>query len=138
MPSQAFPPLATRQKLEQNHSTAAHFGRLITAMVTPFGDDLAVDQAKAAALAERLAQQGSEGLLVSGSTGESPTLTQDEKIELYRTVKRAVGENVEVIAGTGSSATADVIALTRAAEDVGVDAALVVCPAYNKPPQEGL
>ncbi len=113
-------------------------GHVITAMVTPFDDELAVDYGKVAALAERLVEQGSDGLLVSGSTGESPTLTRDEKIELYRTVKRTVGDKTKVIAGTGSSSTAEVIELTRAAEDVGIDAALVVCPAYNKPPQEGL
>ncbi len=113
-------------------------GHVITAMVTPFDDELAVDHGKVAALAERLVEQGSDGLLVSGSTGESPTLTRDEKIELYRTVKRTVGDKTKVIAGTGSSSTAEVIELTRAAEDVGIDAALVVCPAYNKPPQEGL
>jgi len=113
-------------------------GHVITAMVTPFDDELAVDHGKVAALAERLVEQGSDGLLVSGSTGESPTLTRDEKIELYRTVKRTVGDKTKVIAGTGSSSTAEVIELTRAAEDVGIDAALVVCPPYNKPPQEGL
>jgi len=113
-------------------------GRVITAMVTPFDDDLAVDYGRAGALAQRLVEQDSDGLLVSGSTGESPTLTRDEKIELYRAVKQAIGDKAKIIAGTGSSSTADVIELTRAAEDVGVDAALVVCPAYNKPPQEGL
>jgi 4-hydroxy-tetrahydrodipicolinate synthase len=112
--------------------------RLVTAMVTPFDEDLAVDHGKAAALAQRLVEQDSDGLLVSGSTGESSTLTRDEKIALYRTVKDAVGGQAKVIAGTGSSSTADVIELTKAAADVGVDAALVVCPAYNKPNQEGL
>ncbi|MFQ5810632.1 MAG: 4-hydroxy-tetrahydrodipicolinate synthase [Armatimonadota bacterium] len=113
-------------------------GRVVTAMVTPFDDDLAVDHSKAADLAGRLVEQDSDGLLVSGSTGESPTLSRDEKIELYRTTRKAVGDTAKIIAGTGSSSTADVIELTKAAEHVGVDAAVVVCPAYNKPIQEGL
>ncbi|MGD8237111.1 MAG: 4-hydroxy-tetrahydrodipicolinate synthase [Armatimonadota bacterium] len=112
--------------------------RVVTAMVTPFDKALAVDHGKAAVLAQRLVEQSSDGLLVSGSTGESPTLSPDEKIELYRTARKAVGDTAKIIAGTGSSSTADVIELNRAAEDVGVDAALVVCPAYNKPTQEGL
>ena len=116
----------------------ARFGRVVTAMVTPFDQDLALDYGKAAELAQRLVEQDSDGLLVAGSTGESPTLSRDEKIKLYGTAKKAVGDKAKIIAGTGSSCTADVVELTRAAQDAGVDAILVVCPPYNKPPQEGL
>ncbi|MFQ6097041.1 MAG: 4-hydroxy-tetrahydrodipicolinate synthase, partial [Armatimonadota bacterium] len=114
------------------------FGRVVTAMVTPFRDDSSVDYDRAAALAQRLIDNGTDSLLVSGSTGESPTLAKDEKVQLYRVVLDAVAGRAKVIAGTGSSSTEDSVALTREAEAVGVDAALVVCPAYNKPSQEGL
>jgi len=113
-------------------------GQLITAMVTPFKDDLGVDYKKAMALAERLVTQGSEGILVVGTTGESPALTHTEKLELFKKVKKAVGSKASVIAGTGYNNTRDSIILTRKAEEIGVDAALVVCPYYNKPSQEGI
>jgi 4-hydroxy-tetrahydrodipicolinate synthase len=113
-------------------------GQLITAMVTPFKDNGEVDYNKAASLAERLVQNGSDGILVVGTTGESPTLTHDEKLELFRTVKRAVGSKVSIVAGTGSNNTKATIEFTKETEQIGVDAALVVCPYYNKPSQEGV
>jgi 4-hydroxy-tetrahydrodipicolinate synthase len=114
------------------------FGRLITAMVTPMKPDLSVDFDRAAELAEYLVASGSEGIVVSGTTGESPTLTVAEKLQLFQTVVDAVGDKVAVIGGTGSYNTADTIELTRQAEQTGIDAVLLVTPYYNKPPQEGL
>lgn len=114
------------------------FGRLITAMVTPMKPDLSVDYDRAAALAEQLVKTGSEGIVVSGTTGESPTLTVAEKLQLFQTVVDAVGDKAAVIGGTGSYNTADTIELTRQAEKTGIDAVLLVTPYYNKPPQEGL
>jgi 4-hydroxy-tetrahydrodipicolinate synthase len=113
-------------------------GTILTAMVTPFDADLAVDHGKLAALAEHLIANGSDGLVVAGTTGESPTLTDDEKAAMFRTVVEAVGDRVPVVAGTGSNDTAHSIRLTRAAEQCGVDAVLVVTPYYNKPPERGL
>ncbi|HYG58138.1 MAG TPA: 4-hydroxy-tetrahydrodipicolinate synthase [Symbiobacteriaceae bacterium] len=114
------------------------FGRLITAMVTPMKDDRTVDYERAAALAVRLVESGSDGVVVSGTTGESPTLNRAEKLKLFEAVARAVGDRAAVIAGTGSYSTAEAVALTREAEDTGVHGALLVTPYYNKPPQEGL
>lgn len=114
------------------------FGRLITAMVTPMKPDLSVDYDRAAELARYLAASGSDGLVVSGTTGESPTLTKAEKLKLFETVVRAVGDKVAVIGGTGSYNTAETIELTREAEKTGIHGVLLVTPYYNKPPQEGL
>lgn len=114
------------------------FGSLITAMVTPFDSDGQVDLAQAQRLATWLADHGSDGVVVAGSTGESPTLTDDEKIGLFRSVTAAVGDRMKVIAGTGTYDTAHTIHLTQAAQEAGVHAALVVTPYYNRPPQSGL
>jgi len=116
----------------------AKLGRLMTAMLTPFTDSGAVDFAKAGELAQHLVASGSEGLVITGTTGESPTLTEEEKLELYRVTKRAVGPDVDIIAGTGNYSTAESIHLTREAERQGVDGVLLVVPYYNNPPQEGL
>ena len=116
----------------------AGFGQVITAMVTPMDRALAVDYDRAAALAKRLVEAGSDGLVVSGTTGEAPTLTDDEKIRLFRTVREAVGPRAKVIAGTGTYDTAHSIHLTREAERAGCDGVLLVNPYYNKPSQEGL
>jgi len=113
-------------------------GTILTAMVTPFDADLAIDHGKLAELAEYLIGSGSDGLVVAGTTGESPTLTDDEKSAMFRTVVEAVGDRVPVVAGTGSNDTAHSVELTRAAERCGVDAVLVVTPYYNKPPESGL
>lgn len=114
------------------------FGRLLTAMVTPFDDGCQVDYGRAGELAKWLTARGSEGLVVAGTTGESPTLTHEEKLRLFETVKGAVGDEASVIAGTGSNDTAASVKLTAAAEQTGVDGAMLVGPYYNKPPQEGL
>jgi 4-hydroxy-tetrahydrodipicolinate synthase len=112
------------------------FGAVLTAMVTPFDDDLALDLDAAAALARWLVDQGNDGLVVAGTTGEGSTLTDEEKVDLWRAVKEAV--TVPVIAGTGTNDTAHTIHLTERAADVGVDGALVVTPYYSRPSQAGL
>ena len=113
-------------------------GTILTAMVTPFDGDLAVDHGRLAELASWLLDNGSDGLVVAGTTGESPTLTDDEKLAMFRTVVEAVGDRAPVVAGTGSNDTAHSVELTRNAEACGVDAVLVVTPYYNKPPERGL
>ncbi len=117
---------------------ATQIGRLITAMVTPFDTQGGVDYEGAKRLALALLESGSDGVVVSGTTGESPTLSHEEKVRLFREVKQAIGQRGAVIAGTGTYNTAESIALTKAAEATGVDAALLVVPYYNKPTQEGL
>jgi len=113
-------------------------GTILTAMVTPFAADESVDHEKLAALAEFLLQNGSDGLVVAGTTGESPTLSDDEKLEMFRTVVAAVDGRAPVIAGTGSNETRHSVELTRAAEACGVDGVLAVVPYYNKPPERGV
>jgi 4-hydroxy-tetrahydrodipicolinate synthase len=115
-----------------------NWGRVITAMVTPFGESGDVDYPRAAALAERLVANGSDALVVCGTTGESPTLTDPEKGQLIRTVKDAVSGRAAVIAGTGTYDTAHSIHLSGDAERAGADGLLVVVPYYNRPSQEGL
>ena len=112
--------------------------RLITAMITPFDDKLQVNYAKAAEVAEYLAKNGTEGIVVAGTTGESPVLSDEEKLRLFATVKEQVGSRVSVWAGTGSNNTQHSIELSREAEKLGVDGVLLVGPYYNKPSQEGL
>ncbi len=112
------------------------FGAVVTAMVTPFDDDGAVDLDAAVTLARWLADHGSDGLVVTGTTGEGPALTDDERIELWRAVADAV--TVPVLAGTGTAGTDHSVAMTRAAESVGVDGILLVTPYYNRPPQSGI
>jgi 4-hydroxy-tetrahydrodipicolinate synthase len=115
------------------------FGRVLTAMITPFGDDGQIDHEKAWNLARHLASHGSDGLVVTGTTGESPTLSEDEKVALYRTVVEAVGgRDTKVVAGTGTYDTAESVHLSRRAADAGCDGILAVTPYYNRPSQEGL
>ena len=114
------------------------FGHLLTAMVTPFKEGGAVDYDKAAELASRLLDCGSDGIVVSGTTGESPTLTFDEMVSLFNAVVEAVGGRGVVVAGTGSYCTQETIELTKTAEKVGVDGIMLVTPYYNKPPQSAL
>ena len=113
-------------------------GRLLTAMVTPFDDQGRVDYPQARRLATALVESGSEGLVVTGTTGESPTLSQEEKVRLWSEVKQAVGSRATVVAGAGNHSTGESIEMAREAEGVGADAALLVVPYYNKPTQEGL
>ena len=114
-----------------------YFGRLLTAMVTPFNADGSVNYEKAADLAEWLINNGSDGLVVAGSTGEAATMSEEEKLELFRVVVNRINKRVPVIAGTGSNNTADSVKMTKMAEAMGVDGALIVGPYYNKPTQEG-
>lgn len=114
-----------------------YFGRLLTAMVTPFNADGSVNYEKAADLAEWLINNGSDGLVVAGSTGEAATMNAEEKLELFRVVVNRINKRVPVIAGTGSNNTADSVKMTKMAEAMGVDGALIVGPYYNKPIQEG-
>ena len=114
-----------------------YFGRLLTAMVTPMNQDGSINYAAMADFAEWLIANGSDGLVVCGTTGESPTISTEEKLELFRTVVKRVNKRVPVIAGTGSNNTAGTIELTKAAEATGVDGFLVVGPYYNKPPKKG-
>src|SRR6476661_448146 len=116
----------------------APFGRVLTAMVTPFTDDLALDLDAAARLAVHLVDHGSDGLVVSGTTGESPTTTDAEKVELLRAVLDAVGDRAAITAGAGSNDTAHSVELAKAMTRAGAHALLVVTPYYNKPPQEGI
>lgn len=114
------------------------FGELLTAMVTPFAKDGSLDEGRARELARYLVEHGSDGLVVCGTTGESPTLTRDEKLALFEAVVDEVGERATVIAGTGTYDTRESIELTKEAGERGVDACLVVTPYYSKPPQNGL
>jgi 4-hydroxy-tetrahydrodipicolinate synthase len=125
-------------KLEVKRLSASPFGEMITAMVTPFDNDEEVNYLKAAELAAYLVDNGSDGLVVSGTTGESPTLTEEEKLELFRTVVAAVKGRAKVLAGTGSNNTRQSIRLTKLAAACGVDGIMLVAPYYSKPPQEGL
>ena len=114
------------------------FGTVLTAMVTPFRPDGSLDLDGAAALAAHLVDLGNDGLVVSGTTGESPTTTDDEKDRLLRAVLEAVGDRAHVVAGVGTNDTAHTCELARQAEKAGAHALLVVTPYYSKPPQEGL
>jgi 4-hydroxy-tetrahydrodipicolinate synthase len=116
----------------------ARFGRVITAMVTPFRPDGSLDPDEAQRLARHLIDNGSEGLVVCGSTGEGATLTDDEKETLFRAVIDAVAGDAKVVCGTGTYATEHSVHLTRAAEKAGADGVLVVTPYYNRPPQDSL
>jgi 4-hydroxy-tetrahydrodipicolinate synthase len=107
-------------------------------MVTPFREDGSLDFDEAQKLARHLIEHGSEGLVVAGSTGEASTLTDEEQATLFRVVKDAVGTDAHVVAGTGTNWTEHSVELTRAAEKAGADAALVVTPYYNRPPQDAL
>ncbi len=114
------------------------FGRVLTAMITPFTDDGALDLEGAARLAEYLVDSGNDGLVVNGTTGEAPTTTHAEKAELLRAVLHAVGDRARVIAGIGTNNTDHTVALAHSAQAVGAHGLLVVTPYYSKPPQAGL
>ncbi|HYK72206.1 MAG TPA: 4-hydroxy-tetrahydrodipicolinate synthase [Pseudoneobacillus sp.] len=114
------------------------FGRVSTAMVTPFDNKGHIDFEKTTQLINHLIENGSDSLVVAGTTGESPTLSKEEKIALFQHVVKVVDKRVPVIAGTGSNNTYASIELTKKAEQIGVDAIMLVAPYYNKPNQEGL
>lgn len=116
----------------------ALFGRVLTAMATPFDDSGAVAWGEVTRLARHLGDNGSDGIVVAGTTGESPTLSDEEKIRLFRTVKETVGGRVKVVAGTGTYDTRHSIHLSREAERAGADGLLLVNPYYNRPSQDGL
>ncbi len=118
--------------------TTPPFGRVLTAMVTPLTVDGAVDLARTAELADRLVGQGNDGLVVSGTTGEAPTTTREEKAELLRAVVDAVGGRAHVVAGVGTNDTAHSLDLARDAEKAGATGLLSVTPYYSKPPQAGI
>ncbi len=113
-------------------------GEVLTAIATPFREDGSVDFHRFAELAHYLIENGSDGVVVAGTTGESPTLSEDERLELFRVAVGAVGEHATVIAGTGTYSTAESIHLTEQAHAIGVDGFLVVTPYYSKPPPRGI
>ncbi|WP_213975130.1 4-hydroxy-tetrahydrodipicolinate synthase [Tepidanaerobacter acetatoxydans] len=114
------------------------FGKVITAMVTPFDEELNIDYKALENLIEHLLATGTDTLLVAGTTGESPTLTDEEKLDLFKACKEIAGKRAKIMAGTGSNSTLHSIELSQKAEKVGVDSLLLVSPYYNKPTQEGL
>lgn len=115
-----------------------NFGRVLTAMVTPFTPDGAVDYAVTEKLAAHLAETGTDTIVVCGTTGESPTLSWDEEFQLFQVVQSAVAGKAKVMAGTGSNSTTEAISATQKAARIGLDGSLQVVPYYNKPPQSGL
>ena len=115
---------------------SARFGKVLTAMVTPFAPDGSLDAEGAAAVAQWLVDHGSDGLVLAGTTGEAPTLDDNEKLALWRTVRAAV--DVPLLAGAGSNDTRHSIELSRQAVETGVDGLLIVTPYYNRPPQAGI
>ncbi|MDP6452334.1 MAG: 4-hydroxy-tetrahydrodipicolinate synthase [SAR202 cluster bacterium] len=116
----------------------AEIGRLLTAMVTPFDDDGEINYKKSRKLAKALINSGSDGLVIGGTTGESPSMSNEEKIRLFAEVKEEVGDQAAVIAGTTDNNHRNSIELSKEAEGVGVDGLLLTVPAYNKPPMDGL
>jgi 4-hydroxy-tetrahydrodipicolinate synthase len=118
--------------------TLVQFGKIVTAMVTPFDSKGNIDFAKTTSLVNYLLENGTDSIVVAGTTGESATLTTEEKAALFRHVVSVVNGRVPVIAGTGTNNTRASIELTKKAEEIGVDAVLLVAPYYNKPNQEGL
>lgn len=115
-----------------------NFGQIVTAMVTPFNEHGDIDFEATRNLIEYLIANGTDSLVVSGTTGESPTLTTEEKVQLFKFVVKVINGRVPVIAGTGSNNTRESVELTRLAEDIGVDGVMLVAPYYNKPCQEGM
>ena len=116
----------------------APFGRVVTAMVTPFAADGSINLDLAARLADHLVRNGSDGLVLCGTTGESPTLSWEEEHAFFAAVKSAVGTRAKLVAGCGSNCTTEAVSATAKAAELGADGALVVVPYYNKPPQDGL
>jgi 4-hydroxy-tetrahydrodipicolinate synthase len=113
-------------------------GRVLTAMVTPFKEDMEVDYEETKRLAKALLNSGNDGLVLAATTGEAPTLTWDEEMRIFQEVKSAVGDKPTLVAYTGSNSTKEAVEATEKAEKIGVDACLSVVPYYNKPNQEGI
>lgn len=114
------------------------FGRLLTAMITPFKDDLSIDWAGVEKLAKHLVSTGHDGIVVNGTTGEAPTTSDDEKIEIIKVVRKAVDGKAKVVAGAGNNETSHSVEQAEMAANAGADGLLVVTPYYNKPPQAGI
>ena len=121
-----------------NSTKEMPFGTMLTAMVTPFKENLEIDFDQAAALAVDLVKLGNDGIVVNGTTGEAPTTTPEEKAQLVKVVREAVGDSIHVVAGVGNNDTADSVQHAKDAQKAGANGLLVVCPYYNKPPQEGV
>lgn len=119
-------------------SITAPFGRLITAMVTPFAKDGSIDWDGVATLANHLADHGHDAIAVNGTTGEAPTTKSSEKLEIIRVVKSAVGSRVKVLSGAGDNETSYTVEQAKRSADAGADGLLIVTPYYNKPPQAGI
>jgi 4-hydroxy-tetrahydrodipicolinate synthase len=117
---------------------AAPFGRMITAMVTPFDKDGAIDWDGVARLAQHLVDNGHDGIAVNGTTGEAPTTKSSEKLEIIKVVKSVVGPKITVLSGAGDNETSYTVEQAKRSEDAGADGLLVVVPYYNKPPQAGV
>ncbi|MBO1267425.1 4-hydroxy-tetrahydrodipicolinate synthase [Arthrobacter cavernae] len=124
--------------MSDSRASVPALGTLLTAMVTPFTKDGDVDYRQAAELAVKLVDDGCDGLVVTGTTGETSTLTDEENLGMFRAVKEAVGDRAAIIAGTGTNDTAHSIRLSREAAKLGVDGLLIVTPYYNKPSQAGV
>ena len=119
-------------------STPTPFGRLLTAMITPFKDDLSIDWAGVEKLASHLQSTGHDGIVVNGTTGEAPTTSDDEKVEIIKVVKKATGGKLKIVAGAGNNETTHSVEQADMAAKAGADGLLVVTPYYNKPPQAGI
>ena len=119
-------------------SITAPFGRLITAMVTPFAADGSIDWDGVARLAHHLADHGHDAIAVNGTTGEAPTTKSSEKLEIIKVVKSAVGSRVKVLSGAGDNETSYTVEQAKRSADAGADGLLIVAPYYNKPPQAGI
>jgi 4-hydroxy-tetrahydrodipicolinate synthase len=119
-------------------STQAPFGRLLTAMVTPFDKDGSIDWAGVEKLAQHLVDTGHDGIAVNGTTGEAPTTKSSEKLEIIKVVKKVVGSKIQVLSGAGDNETAYTVEQAKRSQDAGADGLLVVTPYYNKPPQAGI
>ena len=119
-------------------STQAPFGRLLTAMVTPFDKDGSIDWAGVEKLAQHLVDTGHDGIAVNGTTGEAPTTKSSEKLEIIKVVKNVVGSKIQVLSGAGDNETAYTVEQAKRSQDAGADGLLVVTPYYNKPPQAGI
>jgi len=119
-------------------NTQVPFGRLLTAMVTPFDKDGAIDWTGVEKLAQHLVDTGHDGIAVNGTTGEAPTTKSSEKLEIIKVVKKVVGSKIQVLSGAGDNETAYTVEQAKRSQDAGADGLLVVTPYYNKPPQAGI